>query len=97
MNKTFVYVMDIDCRFSAVSPYHLPCFSEVFLIVGKDNKIVEGSDGTARRKGEVGDLSSWFRAGVRVGHVDVVERDEWLNHWCMMTAWQACDFTTLRE
>jgi hypothetical protein len=37
MNETFVYVMDIDCRFAAVSPYHLPCFSEVLLIVGKDN------------------------------------------------------------
>jgi len=37
MNKTFVYVKDIDCWFAAVSPYHLPCLSEVFLIVGKDN------------------------------------------------------------
>jgi hypothetical protein len=37
MNKAFVYITDIDSRFATVSPYHLPCLSEVFLIVGKDD------------------------------------------------------------
>jgi hypothetical protein len=37
MDQTFVYVMDIDCGLAAVTPYHLTCLKEMFLIVGKDD------------------------------------------------------------
>lgn len=37
MNKTFVYVMDINGWLAAVTPYYLTCLTEVFLIVGEDH------------------------------------------------------------
>jgi hypothetical protein len=37
VNKTFMYVVNIDCGLAAVTPYHLTCLTEVLLIVGKDN------------------------------------------------------------
>ena len=41
MNQTFVHVMDIDCWLASVAPYHLTRLTEVFLIIGKDDKIVK--------------------------------------------------------
>lgn len=66
MNETLAYVKDINCRLSAVTPHDLTCLTEVLLIVGKDNEVVEGCDCTAPRgKRQVRGLPPWFRAAMR--------------------------------
>ena len=50
IEETFADIMNIDGRLTAIAPNYLTRLSEVLLIVGKDNKIVEGCDGTATRR-----------------------------------------------
>jgi hypothetical protein len=53
-----MHVTDVDRWLAAVAPYHLACLSEVFLIIGEDNEIVEGCDSVAARsESQVGGLS----------------------------------------
>jgi hypothetical protein len=67
-----MHVADFDCWLASVAPYHLTCLSEVLLIIGKDNEIIEGRDSAAAwGKSQVGGLPPWFWAGVRGGHAGV--------------------------
>jgi len=71
MNQTFLHVVDIDCWLPSVAPYHFACLTEVLLIIGKNNGVVERCDSaTAGGKRQVGGPSPRSWVGVRGGHAD---------------------------